>query len=164
MFAAAHQSAVGRFCCKSLFGPMIAEHLGQLVGLGIVVLVRRARRADQIDPAASSVFRAALLRFRFRLLDVAVTLRPREFCLVREAVAYADRQVYALDVDFTYSRHYTEKPRRGAELVNDLHFLRTKEKKGGPTITTLNKLSALNSATPAAGSARAAPYSSGGAS
>jgi hypothetical protein len=39
-------------------------------------------------------------------------------------VAYADRQVYANDVDFTYSRQYNEKPRRGAELVNDLQFRR----------------------------------------
>ena len=44
-------------------------------------------------------------------------------------VAYADRQVYAHDIDFTYSRQYTEKPRRGAGLVNDLLFLRKKEKK-----------------------------------
>jgi len=44
-------------------------------------------------------------------------------------VAHADRQVYAHDGDFTYSRQYTEKPRRGAELVNDLLFLRKNEKK-----------------------------------
>jgi hypothetical protein len=43
-------------------------------------------------------------------------------------VAYADRQVYAYDGDFTYSRQYAEKPRRGAGLVNDLLFRRKKEK------------------------------------
>jgi hypothetical protein len=39
-------------------------------------------------------------------------------------VAYAERQVYAHDAEFTYSRQYNEKPRRGAELVNDLLFRR----------------------------------------
>ena len=39
-------------------------------------------------------------------------------------VAFAERQIYAHDVDFTYSRQYAEKPRRGAELVNDLIFCR----------------------------------------
>jgi hypothetical protein len=43
-------------------------------------------------------------------------------------VAYAERQIYAHDVDFTYSRQYAEKPRRGAGLVNDLLFRREKEK------------------------------------
>jgi hypothetical protein len=42
-------------------------------------------------------------------------------------VAYADRQVYAHDIDFIYSRQYTENPRRGAELVNDSLFLRKSE-------------------------------------
>ncbi|MDU1671519.1 MAG: DUF4238 domain-containing protein, partial [Bradyrhizobium sp.] len=41
-------------------------------------------------------------------------------------VAYAERQVYAHDTGFTYSRSYTEKPRRGADLVNDLLFRRKK--------------------------------------
>jgi hypothetical protein len=44
-------------------------------------------------------------------------------------VAYADRQVYARDVDFTYSRQYTEKPRRGVGLVKDPLFLRKNENK-----------------------------------
>jgi Protein of unknown function (DUF4238) len=39
-------------------------------------------------------------------------------------VAFAERQVYAHDVDFTYSREYSEKPRRGVELVNDAIFRR----------------------------------------
>jgi hypothetical protein len=39
-------------------------------------------------------------------------------------VAYAERQVYAYDVDYTYSRQNNEAPRRGAELVNDLLFRR----------------------------------------
>jgi hypothetical protein len=42
-------------------------------------------------------------------------------------VAYADRQVYAHDIDFTYSRQYTEKPRRGAGLAKDLLFRRKKD-------------------------------------
>lgn len=41
-------------------------------------------------------------------------------------VAYADRQVYARNGDFLYSRQYAEKPRRGVELVNDLLFRREK--------------------------------------
>jgi hypothetical protein len=48
-------------------------------------------------------------------------------------VAYAERQIYAHDVDFTYSRQYAEKPRRGAELVNDLIFRRKKEENKVPT-------------------------------
>ncbi len=47
-------------------------------------------------------------------------------------VAYADRQVYAHDPEFTYSRQPAEKPRRGAELVNDLLFVQRKEKKSSP--------------------------------
>jgi hypothetical protein len=42
-------------------------------------------------------------------------------------VAYADRQVYARDVDFTYSRQYGEEPRSGSALVKDTLFLRAKE-------------------------------------
>ncbi len=42
-------------------------------------------------------------------------------------VAYAERQIYAHDADFTYSRQYSEKPRRGADLVNDLIFRRIKQ-------------------------------------
>jgi hypothetical protein len=37
-------------------------------------------------------------------------------------VAYAERQVYAYDGDYTYSRQNHEAPRRGAELVNDILF------------------------------------------
>jgi hypothetical protein len=42
-------------------------------------------------------------------------------------VAYAERHVYAHDVDFTYSRQDNEAPRRGAELVNDLLYRKKKE-------------------------------------
>lgn len=44
-------------------------------------------------------------------------------------VAYAQRQVYARDEDFAYSRQYNEKPRRGAALVKDVAFLRKTETK-----------------------------------
>jgi hypothetical protein len=37
-------------------------------------------------------------------------------------VAYAERQVYAYDGEYSYARQYNEAPRRGAELVNDLLF------------------------------------------
>lgn len=39
-------------------------------------------------------------------------------------VVYADRQVYAADANFTYSRQYHEKPRLGASLVKDTVFLK----------------------------------------
>jgi hypothetical protein len=39
-------------------------------------------------------------------------------------VAYAERQVYSYDGEYTYSRQYNEAPRRGAELVNDIIFRR----------------------------------------
>jgi hypothetical protein len=42
-------------------------------------------------------------------------------------VAYADRQVYARDTDFTYSRQYGEESRKGSELLKDILFLRAKE-------------------------------------
>jgi hypothetical protein len=37
-------------------------------------------------------------------------------------VAYAERQVYAYDGEYSYARQYNEAPRRGAELVNDILF------------------------------------------
>jgi hypothetical protein len=40
-------------------------------------------------------------------------------------VAYAERQVYAYDGEYTYSRQNNEVPRRGAELVNDIIFRET---------------------------------------
>lgn len=42
-------------------------------------------------------------------------------------VCYADRQVYAADVSFSYSRQYTEKPRSGASLVRDTDFLKGRQ-------------------------------------
>jgi len=45
-------------------------------------------------------------------------------------VSYADRQVYARDGNFTYSRQYHEKPQLGASIVKDTIFL-----KGAPRET-----------------------------
>src|SRR5262249_27734264 len=42
-------------------------------------------------------------------------------------VTHADRQGYAANPDFTYVRQENEKPRRGASLVKDPHFLRARK-------------------------------------
>jgi hypothetical protein len=42
--------------------------------------------------------------------------------------AYADRQVYAADTNFTYARQENEKPRLGASLVKDTVFLKGRER------------------------------------
>jgi len=65
----------------------------------------------------------------FELEDGDIQLPEENVAGVNGAlVAYAERQVYASDVEFTYSRQYNEKPRRGAELVNDLLFRRIKDR------------------------------------
>jgi hypothetical protein len=47
-------------------------------------------------------------------------------------VSYADRQVYAADASFTYSRQYNEKPRPGASLVKDVEFLKERNHRNDP--------------------------------
>jgi hypothetical protein len=68
----------------------------------------------------------------------AFELQDAEYQLTEEGVAgingalvaYADRHVYAHDIDFRYSRQETEMGRRGAALINDLlFFIRKKEAK-----------------------------------
>ena len=44
-------------------------------------------------------------------------------------VAFADRQVYAADPDFTYARQQNEKPRRGASVIKDSLFLTDRKTK-----------------------------------
>ncbi|MDF0517740.1 DUF4238 domain-containing protein [Bradyrhizobium yuanmingense] len=63
----------------------------------------------------------------FELEEDEIELTEENVARVNGAVvAYAERQVYAHDTEFTYSRRDNEKPRRGAELVNDLLFRRAR--------------------------------------
>ncbi|MBR0753539.1 DUF4238 domain-containing protein [Bradyrhizobium jicamae] len=59
----------------------------------------------------------------FELKEDEIQLPEEHVARVNGAVAAcAERQVYAHNIDFNYLRRDNEKPRRGAELVNDLDF------------------------------------------
>jgi hypothetical protein len=65
----------------------------------------------------------------FELREETVTLNEDGVAGVNGAlVAYANRQVYAADPRFTYSRQYKEQPRPGATLVNDTLFLKQSQR------------------------------------
>jgi hypothetical protein len=42
-------------------------------------------------------------------------------------IAYCNRQVYARDSEFVYLRQNGERPRRGASVLNDIHFCKKRQ-------------------------------------
>jgi hypothetical protein len=66
----------------------------------------------------------------FELQEDTVTLSDDWVAWINGAlVAYANRQVYAADPRFTYSRQNNEKPRMGVSLVKDALFLKKSQRK-----------------------------------